>query len=92
MLLGLLRDGLVTQLSHAGYLGEELAKAQTALKFGFRYDQDRPLQQTSPERPISNTLSTDGNETSNVQKLDQMPRGKPKIPLTRAEFETKQPG
>jgi hypothetical protein len=43
MLLGLLRDGLVTQLSHAGYLGEELAKAQTALQFGLRYDQDRPL-------------------------------------------------
>src|SRR5205807_1987707 len=43
MLLGLLRDGLITQLSHAGYLGEELAKAQTALQFGLRYDQDRPL-------------------------------------------------
>lgn len=43
MLLGLLRDALVTQLSHAGYLGEELAKAQTALQFGLRYDQDRPL-------------------------------------------------
>ena len=43
MLLGLLRDGLVTQLSHAGYLGEELAKAQTALQFGLRYDQDRLL-------------------------------------------------
>jgi tetrahydromethanopterin S-methyltransferase subunit A len=43
MLLGLLRDGLVTQLSHAGYLGEELAKAQTAVQFGLRYDQDRPL-------------------------------------------------
>ena len=43
MLLGLLRDGLVTQFSHAGYLGEELAKAQTALQFGLRYDQDRPL-------------------------------------------------
>src|SRR5207253_10402401 len=43
ILLGLLRDGLITQLSHAGYLGEELAKAQTALQFGLRYDQDRPL-------------------------------------------------
>src|SRR3989454_162488 len=43
MLLGLLRDGLVTQVSHAGYLGEELAKAQTALHFGLRYDQDRLL-------------------------------------------------
>src|SRR5713226_3935981 len=45
MLLGLLREGLVTQLSHAGYMGEELAKAQTALQFGLRYDQDRPLRQ-----------------------------------------------
>lgn len=43
MLLGLLREGLVTQLSHAGYLGEELAKAQIALRLGLRYDQDRPL-------------------------------------------------
>src|SRR2546426_455034 len=43
MLLGLLRDGLVTQLTHAGYLGEELAKAQIALQFALRYDQDRPL-------------------------------------------------
>jgi tetrahydromethanopterin S-methyltransferase subunit A len=63
MLLGLLRDGLVTQLSHAGYLGEELAKAQTALQFGLRYDQDRFLRQRessgdtttvaplSPQRP-----------------------------------------
>jgi tetrahydromethanopterin S-methyltransferase subunit A len=53
MLLGLLRDGLVTQLSHAGYLGEELAKAQTALQFGLRYDQDRPLRprETAPPFP-----------------------------------------
>jgi len=43
MLLGLLREGLVTQLSHAGYLGEELTKAQVALQFGLRYDQDRSL-------------------------------------------------
>lgn len=43
MLLGLLREGLVTQLSHAGYLGEELAKAQVGLLLGLRYDQDRPL-------------------------------------------------
>jgi tetrahydromethanopterin S-methyltransferase subunit A len=45
MLLGLLREGLVTQLSHAGYLGEELAKAEAALRFDLRYDQDRPLRQ-----------------------------------------------
>src|SRR6267143_1087294 len=53
MLLGLLRDGLVTQLSHAGYLGEELAKAQTALQFGLRYDQDRPLRpRDTPAQPV----------------------------------------
>ena len=51
MLLGLLRDSLVTQLSHAGYLGEELAKAQTALQFGMRYDQDRPLRLSAPPAP-----------------------------------------
>src|SRR5438445_5786838 len=54
MLLGLLREGLVTQLSHAGYLGEELAKAQTALQFGLRYDQDRPLRLR--ESPAATTL------------------------------------
>jgi tetrahydromethanopterin S-methyltransferase subunit A len=54
MLLGLLREGLVTQLSHAGYLGEELAKAQTALQFGLRYDQDRPLRQReTPAQPVA---------------------------------------
>ena len=58
MLLGLLRDGLVTQLSHAGYLGEELAKAQTALQFGMRYDQDRPLRLSIPPAPAV-TASTE---------------------------------
>ena len=60
MLLGLLRDGLVTQLSHAGYLGEELAKAQTALQFGLRYDQDRPLRlrETPPQPVIEGTKTT----------------------------------
>src|SRR5713101_41349 len=54
MLLGLLRDGLVTQLSHAGYLGEELAKAQTALQFGLRYDQDRLLRpRETPAQPVA---------------------------------------
>jgi len=68
MLLGLLRDGLVTQLSHAGYLGEELAKAQTALQFGLRYDQDRPLRprETPPQPP-----------SEGAQALP----GPPKIPL-----------
>ncbi|HMA36629.1 MAG TPA: hypothetical protein VKY74_19395 [Chloroflexia bacterium] len=45
MLLGLLREGLVSQMSHAGYLGGELAKAESALRLGLRvrYEQDRPL-------------------------------------------------
>src|SRR4029077_7724816 len=58
MLLGLLRDGLVTQLSHAGYLGEELAKAQTALQFGLRYDQDRLLRPRESSTDTS-TVSTE---------------------------------
>src|SRR5438132_1871141 len=56
MLLGLLRDGLVTQLSHAGYLGEELAKAQTALQFGLRYDQDRLLRPRESPAAATTTL------------------------------------
>jgi tetrahydromethanopterin S-methyltransferase subunit A len=43
MLLGLLREGLVSQLSHAGYLGGELAKAETAPRLGYAYRQDLPL-------------------------------------------------
>ncbi|WP_051209393.1 DUF4346 domain-containing protein [Propionicicella superfundia] len=43
MLLGLLRDDLVSQMSHAGYLGGELAKAEAALRLGLRYEQDQPL-------------------------------------------------
>ncbi len=45
MLLALIREGLVTQMSHAGYLGGELAKAESALRLGLQYDQDKPLQQ-----------------------------------------------
>ncbi|HET8626153.1 MAG TPA: hypothetical protein VFL91_01970 [Thermomicrobiales bacterium] len=52
LLLGLLREGLVSQLSHAGYLGGELAKAETALRLGWRYTQDRPLRrEESPPAP-----------------------------------------
>jgi tetrahydromethanopterin S-methyltransferase subunit A len=43
MLLGLLRENLISQLSHSGYLGAELAKAETALRFGLAYEQDQPL-------------------------------------------------
>jgi tetrahydromethanopterin S-methyltransferase subunit A len=71
MLLGLLRDGLVTQLSHAGYLGEELAKAQTALQFGLRYDQDRPLRPR--EAPVQQVA--EGTQTATPA-----PPVPPKIP------------
>lgn len=43
ILLGLLRAELVSQLSHAGYLGAELAKAETALRLNLIYEQDHPL-------------------------------------------------
>jgi tetrahydromethanopterin S-methyltransferase subunit A len=43
LLLGLLREGLVSQLSHAGYLGAELARAEAALRLQLRYEQDQPL-------------------------------------------------
>jgi tetrahydromethanopterin S-methyltransferase subunit A len=69
MLLGLLRDGLITQLSHAGYLGEELAKAQTALQFGLRYDQDRLL------RPRESSADT---TTAATQPASPAPQAPPK--------------
>jgi tetrahydromethanopterin S-methyltransferase subunit A len=49
ILLGLLRERLVSQLSHAGYLGAELAKAEAALRLGLRYAQDRPLRSDAAE-------------------------------------------
>ena len=67
MLLGLLRAGLVTQLSHAGYLGEELAKAQTALQFGMRYDQDRLLR--AKETAVATTVSTAKMEAVKAHSL-----------------------
>src|SRR5438093_3031077 len=67
MLLGLLRDGLVTQLSHAGYLGEELAKAQTAIQFGLRYDQDRPLRpRESPAAATTTLPQATGSEKQSI--------------------------
>lgn len=49
ILLGLIREGLVSQLSHAGYLGAELARAEAALRLGLRYAQDRPLRSDAAE-------------------------------------------
>lgn len=43
ILLSLLQNGLVSQMSHAGYLGAELSKAETALKLNLKYEQDQSL-------------------------------------------------
>ena len=43
MMRGLVRKGLISQLSHAGYLGVELGKAETALRLGLNYEQDHPI-------------------------------------------------
>jgi len=47
ILLGLLREHLISQLSHAGYIGYELAKAEAALRLGLHYEQDQPLRTKS---------------------------------------------
>ncbi|GFH38235.1 hypothetical protein SCWH03_44770 [Streptomyces pacificus] len=49
MLLGLLSAGVITDPAHAGYLGGELTKAETALRLGLPYVQDVPLRE--PGRP-----------------------------------------
>jgi len=43
ILLAILEKNLVSQMSHAGYLGAELVKAETALKLNLKYTQDRSL-------------------------------------------------
>lgn len=78
MLLGLLREGLVSQLSHAGYLGGELAKAESALRLGIRvhYEQDRPLRSEAPE-----DATPAGQETGGTP-----PPPAPSNPFTRTQF------
>jgi tetrahydromethanopterin S-methyltransferase subunit A len=39
----LVREGLISELSHAAYIGREVAKAEEALRWGLEYEQDRPL-------------------------------------------------
>lgn len=87
MLLGLLRDGLVTQLSHAGYLGEELAKAQTALQFGLRYDQDRPLRKQDGFRSQAEQASGSKMQAGAVASV-QAPPAPPPEPMTLKQFES----
>jgi tetrahydromethanopterin S-methyltransferase subunit A len=93
MLLGLLREGLVTQLSHAGYLGEELAKAQAALQFGLRYDQDRPLRAAeasgatpgATDNPATDNPATDNPATDNPATDGQATRGQADAPAEQAK-------
>lgn len=89
MLLGLLREGLVTQLSHAGYLGEELAKAQTALQFNLRYDQDRPLR---PREPPARVTSEGSVQPANQQAAALSPtkQATPTIPRITIPMSWKQ--
>ena len=47
ILLSLLQNELVSQLSHAGYLGAELSKAETALKLNLKYEQDQSLKKSN---------------------------------------------
>lgn len=91
MFLGLVREGLVTQLSHAGYLGEELAKAQVALLHGWRYDQDRPVRpaevvsaSTAPapseEMPESSAMPTAAAKPPSMGQIS--------LPMTWAQVQT----
>ena len=86
MLLGLLREGLVSQLSHAGYLGEELAKAQTGLQFGFRYDQDRPLREQEGFKGQAEQASGSKMQAGAVASV-QAPTAPPPEPMTLTQFD-----
>lgn len=37
----IIQNGWITQLTHAAYLGRELARAELSMKYGFRYIQDK---------------------------------------------------
>lgn len=43
ILLAILENDLVSQMSHAGYLGAELTKAETAIRLNLKYIQDQSL-------------------------------------------------
>jgi len=43
ILLAILKKELISQMSHAGYLGAELSKAEIALKLNLKYTQDQTL-------------------------------------------------
>ena len=79
MLLGLIREGLISQLSHAGYLGGELAKAEAALRLGVRvrYDQDRPLRSDTPPPDESEASARPATSSGSVnwEQFSRVPLG-----------------
>lgn len=56
LLLGVTGAGLVRSAGHAGYLGAELAKAETALRLGLHYEQDRPLRRGPADERTGETV------------------------------------
>jgi tetrahydromethanopterin S-methyltransferase subunit A len=82
MMLGLLREGLVSQLSHAGYLGAELAKAEAALSLNLRYDQDRPLRSLAPTPPAAPAPETPSPSSAARPAMSQI-----QPPLTWKQLE-----
>ena len=88
MMLGLIRDGLVSQLSHAGYLGEELTKAQVALQFGFRYDQDRLLRprDIAPNNSTEASMEQPKLQNPSVPSTGRAESKMPAVPLSLNQF------
>ena len=79
MLLGLIREGLVSQLSHAGYLGGELAKSEAALRLGVRvrYEQDCPLRRdTPPEEAEAPAMPAAPSKAASWDQLSSTPLGR----------------
>ncbi|GAA3966810.1 hypothetical protein GCM10023085_56590 [Actinomadura viridis] len=64
LLAGVLRHGLIRDPSHAGYLGAELAKADTALRLDLDYVQDRPLARDRAVTPPAGRLVPEESGTA----------------------------
>jgi len=46
----IIENGWISELSHAPYLGRELAKAELSLKYGFKYIQDKAPGKTKEDK------------------------------------------
>ncbi|MFF7024694.1 phosphopantetheine-binding protein [Streptomyces klenkii] len=73
MLLGLLEAGVIEDPAHAGYLGGELAKAETALRLGLHYEQDLPLRPPGrpPRRGRPRTTGKERTTVADVPALEE---------------------